>query len=416
LAYCLRSVAWEFGEEDLLAFLSWSQEARTWQGGASFGGYLKAIIDGALDQVEVSLKTRHKPAIDKALLEAPPARLPLPGAKRDHGRTLAYLLNTLGDPRRDLQSGARVFSKSCAACHRFQDQGVAYAPDLSQVRGRMDTHDLLQAIAQPSKDISDQYRGVSIFTTDSDLVSGLVIEENDKEVIVLDRLGERHVVQKSIIDERRIESNSAMPEGLLDAYSLEEVSDLFAYLKRGETVQKEQESAWTPLFAEGLTGWRGEPDLWQVEQGVLKGESIGLLRTSYLQSEATYGDFALQLEVHVVAGNSGVQLRSQPTGVGFGMRGLQADLGETYWGSLYDEGGIGMAVQASSVEYEPTLDRNGFNHLLVEAVGDQVRVTLNGVPTAVYRDPGERSGHLGFQLHQGDRTSILIRRALIKRL
>jgi hypothetical protein len=62
---------------------------------------------------------------------------------------------------RDFDRGRQMFGvTSYFMCHRYDGEGGAFGPDLTQLAGRFSTNDLLEAIIEPSKAISDQYAPV----------------------------------------------------------------------------------------------------------------------------------------------------------------------------------------------------------------------------------------------------------------
>src|SRR6185503_18695368 len=76
---------------------------------------------------------------------------------------------------RDRERGHRLFGEvACAACHRFRDEGGSVGPDLTGVAGRFNVHDLLEAIVEPSKVISDQYAAIVIRKKNGSVVRGRV--------------------------------------------------------------------------------------------------------------------------------------------------------------------------------------------------------------------------------------------------
>ncbi len=77
-----------------------------------------------------------------------------------------------------------------------------------------------------------------------------------------------------------------------------------------------------------LTGWSGDPQLWQVNHGEIVGKSDGLQRNEFLISDFLAADFRLTLEVKLVGnlGNSGIQFRSRILDGGM-VQGYQADAG-----------------------------------------------------------------------------------------
>ncbi len=413
LAYCLRVITDGWTAEEKESIFRWLVAAQNWSGGASFQGYVKylrddfeKLLDDADRQRMASLLAVKPGQASVHLVQGAPTR--------DFMRTLDFLRNSIGTERRSLHEGARVYQQACAACHRFGDQGVMVGPELTTAGARYNLDDLLSALVDPSRAISDQYRALDVFTKEDDVFSGLPVAETETTLTLLQGTGERVEVPVAEIDTRRFSKISGMPEGLLDSMSLEEACDLIYYLRSGQSVTPPTESTWRPLFnGKDFTGWSGDMSLWRMENGVVFGEVKGARSNTFLSTDATYGDFVLQFEMMLEEGNSGCQFRSErlPDHV---MRGYQADAGAQYWGSLYEEKGRGMLNQSERVDWGPAFEKNGWNHFVVEAVGDKLRITLNGCPTTVIRDGKTASGHIGFQLHAGKRTAIQLRNVMIR--
>jgi putative heme-binding domain-containing protein len=129
--------------------------------------------------------------------------------------------------------GADVFAKAkCAKCHKFGDRGETIGPDLTTVSQRFQKKEILESILFPSQVISDQYASKSVQRNDGRVAWGIVAQQADGSVSVLQSDGTRVYVSKSEIDSISPIKKSVMPEGLLNPLSLEEISDLFAYLSR----------------------------------------------------------------------------------------------------------------------------------------------------------------------------------------
>ncbi len=134
--------------------------------------------------------------------------------------------------------GAAMFIKAnCSKCHRFGEQGDTVGPDLSTVSRRFQRKEILESILYPSQVISDQYASQTILTTDGRTVTGMVSPVGDGSVIVLQASGEKLAIAKHDIEEITRSKTSAMPEGLLNALTLDEVGDLFAYLTQGPAAE-----------------------------------------------------------------------------------------------------------------------------------------------------------------------------------
>jgi putative heme-binding domain-containing protein len=134
----------------------------------------------------------------------------------------------IGSPDR----GRLVFEKAqCAKCHRLGDQGEMMGPDLTTVSKRFLKQEIVDSILNPSRVISDQYAARVVTTTDGRTFTGIVAAGVDGDSwTILDSTGQKLIVRKDqveAIDPARV---SAMPEGLLNPLTPDEIIDLFAYL------------------------------------------------------------------------------------------------------------------------------------------------------------------------------------------
>ncbi|MAG54794.1 MAG: hypothetical protein CMJ83_00730 [Planctomycetes bacterium] len=415
LAYCLRLLKAGWTRSDKARIFRWVVKAETWSGGASFPGYVKYLRT----DFEKLLSDDDRAAMKELLAIKPGAgrvHLAAGAPMRDFNRTLDFLRNSLGTERRSIHEGARVFQESCALCHKLGAHGMgAVGPEITTASARYTLEDLLTTVVDPSREISDQYRALDVFTKDDDIFTGLPVSETEKALVLMQGTGEKVEIPVAQIDSRRFAKTSGMPEGLLNALSLEEIADLFYYVRKGESETPPKQSVWRPLFnGKDLDGWDGKPGLWKVENGTIVGEMKGGATNTFLISEETFGDFVVQYEMLLEEGNSGLQFRSQrlPNHI---MSGYQSDAGAQFWGSLHEEKGRGMLSQAPKVNWGPAFDRFGWNHFVVECQGDRIRITMNGIPTVVLRDSKSLEGLFGFQLHAGRRTAVRLRNVMIRR-
>jgi len=161
--------------------------------------------------------------------ELPDPSLPAqpPTAKWGYDELLSFLKNDAGDRAR----GPAAFKKAlCVKCHRFGTAGEAIGPDLTTVARRFQRREILQSVLFPSQVISDQFGSKTIITDDGRVFTGMVGVDRGEEVVVLQANGEKVTIAKSEIDTIEPSNVSAMPQGLLDPLSQEEIADLFAYL------------------------------------------------------------------------------------------------------------------------------------------------------------------------------------------
>lgn len=145
---------------------------------------------------------------------------------------ISYLTSPEGSAG-NAQQGAAVFAKAnCIKCHRFGERGEGIGPDLTNVSRRFQKKEILESILFPSQVIADQYASKTIVLRDGRTVWGLAAAQPDGSLVVLQSNAERIRVAKDDIDEIRTSKKSAMPEGLLNRLTLEEIADLFAYMEQ----------------------------------------------------------------------------------------------------------------------------------------------------------------------------------------
>ena len=135
-----------------------------------------------------------------------------------------------GDPARGLKLFAEPGGVSCIACHRMGAEGNDLGPDLSGIGTQFDRRALAEAVLYPSKTVREGYQQITIEMQDDEEVSGLVKGETAETLILRDSSGREHKLPRASIKARRNSALSLMPDGLQAALSLEEFSDLIAYL------------------------------------------------------------------------------------------------------------------------------------------------------------------------------------------
>jgi hypothetical protein len=179
---------------------------------------------------------------------------------------------------------------------------------------------------------------------------------------------------------------------------------------------KPQGKGWANLLSKDLSGWKFEPDYWKMEKGVLLGYTPGTPEHHYAYTEKEYADFELHADVKLVGYNSGVCIRIKPTSFD-DVPGYQVDMGEGYWGCLWDERGRGMVVKYEKADADKLVKKDDWNHYYVRADGHHIQAWLNGVKTIDVEDEkGNLTGPIGFQLTHGagNKTAASFRNVYIK--
>jgi putative heme-binding domain-containing protein len=132
-------------------------------------------------------------------------------------------------------NGKRLFEQAnCTACHRQENTGHEFGPDLTKLDPRFQPLDILRDILEPSRRIADAKYDLWSFETDiGRVVTGLILRETDETVQVMEKpvtVAPSVVLRKSEIEQRTMSLTSTMPQGMLDKLTRREIADLVAYV------------------------------------------------------------------------------------------------------------------------------------------------------------------------------------------
>ena len=223
------------------AYFEWFLKAANYRGGASFAKFIQFIRDDAV----ASLSDEQKQQMSELLARKPVVKSALENLGEVFvGRTpTEWTLDELsksaktGLVKRDFTNGKKMFAASgCYACHRFGTQGGMTGPDLTSAGRRYSPHDLLDQVVHPSKVINEQFSAVKVLTLDGAVHTGVVVNLNGDSMTLNTDLtdpNKRVGIDRKEIDLLEVSEVSAMPSGLLNPMTQDEVLDLVAYLLSG---------------------------------------------------------------------------------------------------------------------------------------------------------------------------------------
>jgi hypothetical protein len=177
-----------------------------------------------------------------------------------------------------------------------------------------------------------------------------------------------------------------------------------------------------------FAGWEGDTKTtWRIQDGAIVGGSLStqVPRNEFLTTTRSFGDFVLRVKFKLVGTegfiNGGVQIRSQrvkdPANE---MSGYQADLGDKYWGSLYDESRRNKTLVGPPAEVIKEILKPGdWNDYEIRAEGPRIRLSINGRQTVDYTEPDPkipRDGLIGLQVHGGGKVEAWYKDITIQEL
>lgn len=180
-----------------------------------------------------------------------------------------------------------------------------------------------------------------------------------------------------------------------------------------------------------LSGWKGNTELWSVEDGAITGRTTAdkplKFNTFLIWDGGDVANFELELDYKIQGGNSGIQYRSKILNESdFVVGGYQADIDATmkFAGINYEEKGRGILAQRGQrVTLEKSKDdwkvsefgdatelgkkiHDGWNHYRIVAQGNKLSHYINDQLMSEVIDnnqeKAQQSGVLALQIHTGD--------------
>ena len=165
-------------------------------------------------------------------------------------------------------------------------------------------------------------------------------------------------------------------------------------------------------------GWEGDTlKTWRIVDGTIVGGSLEdtVPHNDFLVTATSYDDFILKLKFKLEGTegfiNAGVQFRSQRLDdPAYEMIGYQADIGDGYWGALYDESRRRKVLAApDSTEMKSIVNLGGWNDYKIRAKDRNIQLFVNGRKTVDYteEDPGiPQRGFIGLQIHGDGKARV----------
>jgi len=158
-----------------------------------------------------------------------------------------------------------------------------------------------------------------------------------------------------------------------------------------------------------LEGWEGDEKVFRVEDGAIVAGTLKekVAHNDFLCSKKEYENFELKLKVKLVpnSGNAGIQFRSQRVPNHFEVSGFQADMGEKWWGKLYDESRRNkILVETDAEKVAKVLKPEDWNEYVIRCQGRRIQLFINGLQTVDYTEEDESlptKGVIGLQIHGG---------------
>ncbi len=222
-------------------YFTWFANAFKFQGGRSYVGFIDRARKLALAHVPKDQFEKYNKLSGADLLSASGNDFVSDYSPKGPGRpwkldnAVAVVDSGLGS--RNFDTGKKIYSAIlCSRCHSMGGQGGDIGPELTQLGTRFSNKDILEAIINPDKAISDQYVS-SIFTLKNgqSILGRLVNEDKGNYSISQNPFAPddlRKIPKKDVVSKKNSTVSIMLP-GLINSLNPAELKDLVAYLKAG---------------------------------------------------------------------------------------------------------------------------------------------------------------------------------------
>lgn len=201
-------------------------------GGRSYKGYIsnirRQIVSGFDEELKNIVANAVVVKLEKEESVDPPKG---PGKLWTMDLALAAVKDLKGADRKN---GEKMYKAVlCFKCHIRGGRGGEIGPDLNNLHTRFSKKDILDAIINPSKVVSEQFTNMEVQLGDGNTLIGQLVEKTDKELKIA--MNPFDLQQVKTVNRKSVKSIkpsfiSPMPPGLIYSLNEQELKDLMLYL------------------------------------------------------------------------------------------------------------------------------------------------------------------------------------------
>lgn len=120
----------------------------------------------------------------------------------------------------------------CNRCHMIRNQGGYLGPDFTDIAQTRPYRLLKEGLLAPSARIKEGYQGVTVTLLDGTQIEGVVKNNTNYTIQLMDGKGNLHLLEKQNLREVVFKKGSLMPEDYAKRFTTAEINDLLAFLSR----------------------------------------------------------------------------------------------------------------------------------------------------------------------------------------
>ncbi|MFT4735539.1 MAG: putative heme-binding domain-containing protein [Algoriphagus sp.] len=228
-------------------YFSWYKNAFGYKGGNSYVGFIDKARNIALDNVPKTKREVYNLLSGAELLSGNGNNLVMDQYPEGPGRNwdLADAEIHFEEPlaHRDFEKGKSWYATStCNVCHSINGEGGNIGPDLTNIGTRFTNNDLLEAILEPSKTISDQYAATEFQLNNGESIIAKIVSQDNAVYSVSQNPYDPNTlveIKKSDVKNQQYSKISMMLPGLVNSLNEEELKDLVAFVMSGGKSENE---------------------------------------------------------------------------------------------------------------------------------------------------------------------------------
>jgi putative membrane-bound dehydrogenase-like protein len=186
----------------------------------------KKVLAGQLEPFRIERLRNHPNAKLRAK-----ARLLLAGQSSSDRQKIVDAYRSALELKGEAARGKIVFKKTCATCHRLEDDGTEVGPDLLSALRNKIPKTLLVDIFDPSREVDPRYINYIVTNKAGQVFTGMIAAETASSITLRRAEKAEDTILRSQIDEIQATAKSLMPENLETQLNRQEVADLIAYLQ-----------------------------------------------------------------------------------------------------------------------------------------------------------------------------------------
>ena len=118
----------------------------------------------------------------------------------------------------------------CSQCHKVNEDGESFGPDLTKIGAKYDKRALLEHVLEPSKHIDPQFVTYVCRTTKGQDYSGVLVEKTAERIVLRDAQKHDAAIPAAEVQRLVPQKLSSMPEGLLSGLTPQQAADLLEFL------------------------------------------------------------------------------------------------------------------------------------------------------------------------------------------